>query len=315
MVGTPMGPAGTGGTDTMAGTGGSAMPPTMTGSGGAATMPPPMTGTGGSMGAAGMTMPPVTTGGPQPVIPMVSDPCPTLATGMITVKGQQVQLWVGARREDVAGAVLFYWHGTGGRSTEAVNGLGAALEEITSEGGLVASFTTTTRTGMNTGNNVWYTGDFEMADVILACAVQQLNIDTRRVYTGGCSAGGLQAGAMVYGRSSYLAGAMPNSGGVVFPGQLQDPAHVPALITTHGAMGRDVVIIDFSTTSLSQCRDVAGKGGFAVDCDHGGGHCASPAAVKAAQWEFLKAHPFGVEPQPYAGGLPASFPDYCTIVM
>jgi hypothetical protein len=118
----------------------------------------------------------------------------------------------------------------------------------------------------------------------------------------------------VYGRSSCIAGAMPNSGGIVFSYGLQEPARVPAVITAHGAEGRDVVVIDFSQTSLRLCRDVTQRGGFAVDCDHGGGHCASPSALKAAQWQFLKAHPFGVSPNPYASGLPSGFPSYCRIV-
>ena len=153
-----------------------------------------------------------------------------------------------------------------------------------------------------------------MADHILACAVEQLNIDTRRIYTGGCSAGGLQAGAMVYSRSSYLAAAMPNSGGVIFPFPMEDPGHVPSLITTHGAAGVDVVVIDFSDTSATMDNDIAGMGGFVVNCDHGGRHCGSPSAVKEAQWQFLKDHPFGVSPDPYAAGLPASFPSSCVAI-
>ena len=190
----------------------------------------------------------------------------------------------------------------------------SALNEITSQGGIVASFSTTTAQGTNTGNNVWYTGDFQMADQILACAIQQLNIDTHRVYTGGCSAGGLQAGAMVYARSSYLAAAMPNSGGIVRTYAWQDNQFIPSVITTHGAAGVDVVVIDFSTTSLNLDQNVVSAGGFAVDCDHGGTHCASPPEVKAAQWSFLKAHPYGTKPSPYAGGLPSGFPAYCTII-
>ena len=31
-------------------------------------------------------------------------------------------------------------------------------------------------------------------------------------------------------------------------------------------------------------------------------------------WQFMKDHPFGVTPEPYANGLPASFPSYCKII-
>jgi predicted esterase len=255
-----------------------------------------------------------TTAGAGPVIPAAMGSCPTLATGMITVSGQMVQIWAGTKSEKAA-PILFYWHGTGSSASEATAFMSSQISEITGEGGVVASFSTTTKAGQDTGDAVWYTGDFAMADQILACAVQQLNIDTRQIYTAGCSAGGLQAGAMVFARSNYLAAAMPNSGGEIAAGiyPLQG-THVPSLITTHGKMGTDQVVIDFATASMTEDKDVLAKGGFAVDCDHGGGHCGAPAADVAAQWQFCKAHPFGVSPEPYASGLPSSFPSYCTII-
>jgi len=252
------------------------------------------------------------TPGAAPRIPPRPAQCPEIRTGTITVLGQRVELQVGAKQPGKRGPILFYWHGTGSSAAEVRGGLGEGTQEILAEGGVIASFTTTTRQGQNTGNNVWYTGDFAMADQILACAVEQQDVDPRRVYTAGCSAGGLQASAMVYARSSYLAAAMPNSGGTVFRYQLEDPSHVPAFIGAHGS--RDVVVINFAETTTNQTRDLAAKGGFAVQCDHGGGHCASPTALKNAQWRFLKDHPFGVAPEPYAGGLPAGFPSYCRIV-
>jgi len=251
--------------------------------------------------------------GPKPILPEATEPCPTLATGMVTIKGLQVQLWVGERRSDVKGPVLFYWHGTGSVSAEAVAFLQTQITEVESEGGIVASFTTSLQTGEQTGPFVWYADDLLVADEILACAVEQLNIDTRRIYSAGCSAGGLQTTGMVYRRSSYLAAAMPNSGGVINPPPLQDPEHVPAVITTHGAPGQDVVVIDFSTTSANLVKDIAAKGGFAVNCNHGGGHCGATQQVVTAQWQFLKDHPFGTKPSPYANGLPSDFPAYCSI--
>lgn len=249
--------------------------------------------------------------GAGPVVPAAPASCPTIATGSVTVLGQEVRLWTGPAGK--AGPMVFYWHGTGSMATEAQLGVAAPLAEIQATGGVVASFSTTTGKGTTTGNKVWYTGDFEMADILLACAVEQGLVDARQVFTAGCSAGGLQAGAMVYGRSSYLAAAMPNSGGIVGRPALQAAAHVPAVITTHGGAD-DFVVISFGESSAKLDSDIRAKGGFVVNCNHGGGHCQSPPDVIAAQWQFLKAHPFGVTPEPYASGLPATFPSICQVV-
>jgi poly(3-hydroxybutyrate) depolymerase len=240
--------------------------------------------------------------------------CPTLATGNATVNGQSVELWIGTRNSDAGAPVLFYWHGTGSTAMEAQALMSAQIKEIVSEGGIVASFNSTTGTGMNVTNGTFFTDDFNTADQVLACAVQQLNIDTRRVYAAGCNVGGLQAGAMAYYRSTYLAAVMPNSGGILpFVTNALQGSRVPSVITTHGAPGTDVVGVDFSMTSLVEDMDIKSKGGFAVDCDHDGGTCAAPADDIAAQWKFCKEHPFGVSPEPYDGGLPSSFPSYCVI--
>lgn len=268
-------------------------------------------GTGGSGGTGGTGGSPPT--GPAPRIPAATEACPTLATGTATFLGQSVQLWVGQRQTNQKGPVLFYWHGTGSVPGEASAFMGPQINEIVAQGGIVASFASSTNTGDYTGPFVWHSDDFAIADQILACAVQQLNIDTRRIYSAGCSAGGLQTSAMVYRRSSYLAAAMPNSGGIATPGPFEDPSHIPAVITTHGALDQDVVVLQFARTSDNLDKDVVAHGGFAVDCDHGGGHCGAPPEVIAAQWQFLKDHPFGYQIEPYASGLPASFPSYCQV--
>jgi hypothetical protein len=242
-----------------------------------------------------------------------------LSGANVTINGQTVLVWSG--NPGGAGAPLvFYWHSDGSTPQEAAAMFGSETQEVVGAGGLVASFASTTGMGTNTSGSIpatFYTGDFNTADQILACAVQQLNIDTTRIIATGCGAGGLQTGSMLYDRSSYLACAMPNSGGVLSPRTFQD-SHVPSLITTHGAAGSDVVVYDFSMTSLTEDMSVkmaaSGSmppGGYVVDCNHGGGQCAAPADNITAQWQFCKDHPFGVSPDPYNGVLPSSFPTYC----
>jgi len=262
-------------------------------------------------------------GNGMPNIPMPKGSCPNLAglSGVdTTISGQTAYIWSGPAKsgKTPGGPVVFYWHGTGSSPIEASSFFGSETQEVVAAGGLVASFESTTGTGTCTsGTCIFYSDDYNTADEILACAVQQLDIDVMRIVSTGCSAGGLQTGAMLYARSSYLACAMPNSGGTVLGGTLQD-SHVPSLITTHGAAGSDVVGVDFSMTSLTE--DMAVKsaaassmppGGYVVDCNHGGGHCGAPADDVAAQWKFCKDHPFGISPDPYMGMMPAGSPAYC----
>jgi hypothetical protein len=253
----------------------------------------------------------------EPILPQVNGACPTLTTGMVTVSGITVQVWAGTKSNTPAPMVV-YWHVTGGVSSEAVGGIGmpaSVAQEITGEGGIIVSPQNSTMMGMNTGNDVWYTGDFIIADQLVACAFQQYNLDPHRIYSEGGSAGALQAGAMLFQRSNYIASVLPNSGGYTIGGMdLQNPKHVPDIMTMHGAKGVDVVIVDFSQQSLYEDGQVAKLGGFAVDCNTGLGHVEAPDSLKLNGWQFLKDHPFGVSPEPYANGLPSSFPSTCTII-
>ncbi len=99
------------------------------------------------------------------------------------------------------------------------------------------------------------------------------------------------------------------SGGFVLP-QPFDSDYTPALMTVHG--GVDMVIVNFATTSATADQIFKDRRGFVMNCSHGGGHCGG-AVVADQVWQFFKDHPYGVEPEPYASGLPPSFPSYCQI--
>jgi hypothetical protein len=111
-------------------------------------------------------------------------------------------------------------------------------------------------------------------------------------------------------RSSYIAAAAPNSGGVTLPPTFEN-AHAPALMTVHGKMGQDVVGIDFASSSATADTLFKGKGGFVMDCDTGAGHCGG-GGLAGDVWKFFQAHPFGVDPEPYTM-LPAGFSPLCQI--
>lgn len=291
------GSAGTG----MGGTGGM-----MGGTGGV------MGGTGGVMGGTGGTGGGMTV---QPTIPAITGTCPTFATGTITFMNLAgIQLKVGPKGMG-GGSLVFYWHGTGSNSNEFNSMIPLDDQnKILNAGGMFVSFQNSTGTGGDcSGTATFSQGDFAIADQIAACAVRDYNIDPRRIYTTGCSAGGLQAGCMGFMRSSYIAAVTANSGGQVFPLMQQSPNHIPAAMTMHGAMNVDVVGVDFSQTSAMYDQAIKAAGGFAVDCNDGLGHCAAPAELQSSGIQFMLDHPFGASPEPYTMGLPSSFPTYCAI--
>lgn len=257
---------------------------------------------------------PAAVGAAQPTIPAVAGECPAFQTGTITFMGLRgIQLVVGAKASAATAPMVFYWHGTGSSSGEFTFMAGAVRSGVEAEGGILVSFQGTTGGDALSGTSVFGRGDLELVDQLAACAVRDHNVDPRRIFTTGCSAGGLFATNLAVLRSEYIAAAAPNSGGLTFPQQFQSD-FTPALMTVHGAPGRDVVIVDFSNTSATADRTFSGRGGFVVNCNHGGGHCGG-AGLAGDIWEFFKAHPYGVEPapSPWTGGLPTGFDGACEI--
>jgi predicted esterase len=272
---------------------------------------PPSTGGGG--GTTGGTMLPPVTGGTTPKIPEIKGACPEFKNGTVMVAGHKaILLTVGAAGK--MGPVYFFWHGTGGSASNVSQVPASIRNEVISSGGIIASFNGNDSSG--TGGDCSGTGahniaDFDAADQIVACAVKNHGVDPRRIYTTGCSAGGLQSGCMAQMRSSYIAASAPNSGGLVVDMKWQD-AGKPAIFTMHGG-DSDWVIVSFSDTSATMDMLAKAHGSFVVNCNHGGGHCGAPAALYEASWKFMKDHPYGVE-SPWKGGIPAGVaPDYCKI--
>lgn len=270
-------------------------------------------GTGGTTAGTGGGM---VTG--EPTIPEPMGECPTFESGSQTVLDMETEMVVGAMGA-TKGPLLFVWHGTGGSGTQGLFQVPQSVkDDITSRGGIIIapSDNATTRAGQDVTFflNVWYDGaDLDYADHLVACAVRDHNIDPRQIYVTGCSAGGLMTGVMALTRSGYVAAAAPNSGGVTAPTwMLGDPNHVPAIIAMHGGTN-DNVFVNFGDTSRAYGDQMVAAGGFFVECNHMVGHCQAPSDLYEKAWDFMKAHPFGVTPEPFAAGLPDDYPDYCAI--
>ena len=286
---------------------------TSSGSGGAASVS--SSATGGSSASAGGSL----TVAPDPqFVPAATGACPDFATGDATfsptgIAPRQVKLWANTNAADQDGPLVFYWHGTGSNPGEANFGLGAeTINAILAQGGVVAA----PYSDPGSGNFPWFLtagggreDDLQVADEILACAIEKAGIDLRRIHTIGMSAGGLQASQMAYRRSGYVASVAPYSGGKLGNPPQQEAQNKFAAMIFHGGAG-DQVIVNFKDLSEGMKNDLQSKGHFAFICDHGMGH-KIPSDARASVWQFFQDHPFGTAPPPYAAGLPQGFPSYC----
>ena len=256
-----------------------------------------------------------TSSGPMPKLPEIQGECPQFMDNTTIMVAGHRGILIRAGEPGKGGPLLFYWHGTGSTPTEFMATLPQDVrDDIISSGGIIASFNGNLSSGAEgdcSGTGAHNMADFKAADQIAACAVRDHGIDPRRIYTTGCSAGGLQSGCMAQMRSSYLAAAAPNSGGIVGSHPWEND-HAPAIFTMHGGPS-DMVIVTFSDTSNALDTSAKMHGSFVVNCNHGGGHCQAPPELQTAAWQFMKDHPWGVDPSPWAGGIPSGIPDYCEI--
>lgn len=270
-------------------------------------------GTAGMDGAAdaGTTGKPVTVAADDPVVPMITGDCPSFdQSSTITFMGLAgIDVEVGAKPSMPTAPLVFYWHGTGSDAGEYAMLAAEVHKGVISEGGVLISFESTTGGDILSGTAIFGQGDFKLADQLFACAVRDHNIDPRRVYVTGCSAGALFTAAMAAKRSSYIAAAAPNNGGWTMPVPFEDD-HTPKLMSIHSTVGEDALPIDFAQTSASADMAFKQRGGFVIDCD-GASHCDRSLAPDI--WSFFKAHPYGVAPEPWAGGLPAGFSAACKV--
>jgi hypothetical protein len=233
-----------------------------------------------------------------------------------------VRVWVSERAGTAHGPLIVFWHGLSRTASDAPvarAGLGPdVLASILDQGGVLFSpERSEKRQTADISMLPWLlaTGsgeedDLLVLDEIVACADKALHIDRRRIHITGMSAGGLQTGQVGSRRSGYVASTAVFSGGQLGSVDEQDPENLYSAILFHGGPN-DMVVLNFKTLQTTYFDKLKARGQFAVLCDHGSGHSVPPEAASAA-WRFLDDHPFGVSPEPYAGGLPTELPAYCS---
>jgi predicted esterase len=255
---------------------------------------------------------------PAQFVPKASGTCPAFTEGSNTFspdgKSRDVLLWVGDQAKTLDGPLVFFWHGSGGDPSEATQVLGPALDAILAMGGVVAA----PYHDPAAGSLPWYlsTGgtdesDLRVADEVLACALATVGIDRRHIHSIGFSAGAMHNTQFAALRSGYLASIVDYSGARLSDPDEQDAANkYPAMLFYGGAS--DQVGISFADEARNYHTALTSEGHFSFLCNHDMGHTV-PFDGRAAAWQFLQDHPFGVTPEPYAKALPAGFPSYCAL--
>lgn len=275
-------------------------------------------GAAGGGGSGGGT--PAKTTPDAQFIPKPAGACPEFAAGDVTFSPaageRDVRLWMTDAAASMDGPLVFFWHGVGGSPTDATYALGnAVINEITAMGGVVAA----PHHDPAAGQFPWYLTlggtnetDLLVMDEVLACAIEKVGVDMRRIHSVGFSAGAMNTTQVGWRRSGYIASVVTFSGaqlGNNVPDQ--DPTNLFPAMVVHGGP-EDVVIIKFMDNSIKYHDGLKEAGHFAFLCDHGKKHTI-PSDIRGPAWQFLKDHPFGERPEPYLNGLPASFPSYCSL--
>lgn len=163
-------------------------------------------------------------------------------------------------------------------------------------------------------------------DDLMACVGRQFNIDRRRVYGIGVSAGGLWLTYLATtARANYFAAIEVLSGGLgaVFDFWSLEYApqdrKFPTLVVWGGPL--DWLGISFDEASQRLRDALVGDDHFVVQCVHDAGHGVPPIEPREGDtrfrflWTFMFDHPYGWDRNTspyYTDGLPDVFPEWCS---
>jgi poly(3-hydroxybutyrate) depolymerase len=205
--------------------------------------------------------------------------------------------------------VLFVWHWLGGSASQAERYMD--LEEVVGDDDVILVIPESDGSQFE-----WHfldqpdgNPDLLLFDDVLSCLWQEYDVDLDRIHATGMSAGGLWTSYLTLHRSQWLASTAPLSGGATEGVYATPTDDIPVLLTWGGP--EDIVSpLSFHDATLFLAENLREDGHFVIECEHDRAHDLPPGGIQYA-YDFLMDHPKGIDPSPYADGLPSGFPDWC----
>jgi predicted esterase len=218
-------------------------------------------------------------------------------------------------------ALLFLWHGLGDTAANFsadfdAPGIASAHNAVVITPDVCSASGCTQMFGWDfldaTGG-----ADVQLFEDVISCVTQQINVEPRRIYSAGFSAGALWTTWLLINRADFLGSVAIFSGGI-------DPSQVPyvtpkwpiPVIGFYGSQSGDQFqgIVFFHDLMQALIGDLRGDKIFTVDCDDELNAHTIPDGGVDAGVEFMFNHKYGDKSSYEASGkLPKNFPDYCKI--
>lgn len=254
------------------------------------------------------------TGAEAPPLPEYSGgSCPDLSEGTHTFQSAGIDRTVRVElpADPVGAPVVFAWHWLGGNADQIVEWL--YFDREADERGMIV---VAPESCCGAFEWLFLAGPEDNEDLILfddtlSCLYEQYQVDLDRVWATGMSAGGLWTSYLTLHRAEWLASTAPMSGGTD-RATYTTPADAIPVLLTWGGPSDTYGGFDFDEANQLLSEDLQDDGHFVVECVHSLGHNIPPE-VEDYLLNFLEDHPKGVDPEPYASGLPGFFPDWCSV--
>lgn len=237
--------------------------------------------------------------------------------------------------------VIFAWHGLGDNAPDFDEGLGLDPDDETMPHILVIPEGTDNPILEGLATLDWEVAVVEegnrearLFDEVVACIEERWGADEDHLHSMGISLGGFATDALMTMRGEQIASAFTWSGAygnddanleevvelqsIVFWDELDVASKYPQVLVHGGDEDTYtllVITIPFNIMATNDQTFLNDNGHDVILCDHGLGHTLPDSLGASHALQFFHDHPLGTVDTPWeTDGLPAEWPDYCTVM-